>query len=229
MTLIIVDLFIDNIINLLQPAADARFLDLACGKGRHSIYLNKKGFAVTGVDLSPKSIASANEYSLINAQEKNIPLEFYVHDMRKPFRINYFDYVLNMFTSFGYFENSRDDIATIDAIYKALKPDGIFVFDFLNTNKAIANLITEEEQIIEGIKFNINRTVENNFIVKRIVFSDNDKLYHFEERVKVLSLNDIEQLLATKNFRILHTKGDYQLNDFNLHSSNRLIMIAQKK
>ncbi len=216
------ELFIDNLIHLLQPNANSRFLDLACGKGRHSIYLNKKGYDLIGVDLSQESIEYANQF-------ENESLQFYVHDMRKPFRINYFDYVLNLFTSFGYFENQRDDNATIDAVYKGLKPNGIFVLDFLNVHKAITNLIPEESKIIDGIKFNIAKSIENNFIIKHIRFSDKGKEYNFQECVKVLTLNDFEQYFAAKKLKVLHLRGNYQLDNFDAKTSDRLILIVQKQ
>src|SRR3954468_23981143 len=148
------ELFIDNLIHFLHPEKNAQFLDLACGKGRHAVYLNKKGFPTIGIDLSPESIAYASQF-------ENEDLQFYVQDMRKPFRINYFDYVLNLFTSFGYFEQERDDMATIDAVYEALQPKGIFVLDFLNVQKIVSCMIPEETQVVEGITFHISRSIEN--------------------------------------------------------------------
>jgi len=216
------ELFIDNLTGLLKPLNDARFLDLPCGKGRHSIYLNKKGYDVTGVDLSPESISHAS-------QHENEKLHFFVHDMRRPFRINYFDYVLNLFTSFGYFKNERDDMAVIDAVYKALKPTGIFVLDFLNIQKIVGNLVQKESQIIDDITFNINRKTENNFIVKDIQFSDNGKNYHFQERLKMLTLTDFEKYFSVKKLKILHLRGNYQLEQFDEQTSDRLIIIAQKQ
>src|SRR5690606_8758177 len=88
--------FLDNLIAKLQPKPDARILDLACGRGRHAVYLRTKGFDVTGVDLSPENIRLA----ATTAGER---LHFYVHDMRYLLLSNYFDLVLNLFTSFGYF------------------------------------------------------------------------------------------------------------------------------
>src|SRR6185295_20361703 len=67
-------LFLDNIISFLKPSPGARILDVACGKGRHAIYLNKKGFDVTGFDLSHESV----QYDL---QFQNEKLSFYLHDM----------------------------------------------------------------------------------------------------------------------------------------------------
>ncbi len=216
------ELFIDNLINFLQPAQNARFLDLACGKGRHAIYLNRKGFETIGIDLSPESIAHASQF-------ENDSLQFYVQDMRKPFRINYFKYVLNLFTSFGYFEQERDDIAVMSTVYKTLEPNGIFVLDFMNTQKVIENLVGEEKKQIAGITFQINKYVENGFIVKRIRFFDNHKMYDYQERVKALTLNDFERYLSAANLKAVHLFGDYQLQPFQADTSDRLILVAEKK
>jgi SAM-dependent methyltransferase len=216
------EVFIDNLIDFLKPDTYARFLDLACGKGRHSVYLNKKGFEVTGVDLSAKSIKYASQYS-------NDKLEFYLHDMRYPCRINYFDYVLNLFTSFGYFNSDREDAAVVSAMKKELKHNGKIIIDFMNVTKVIPNLITDETKIIEGITFNIHKKMENNFIVKQISIEDKGNRYFFEERVKALQLGDFEKHLATHQLKILNLFGNYQLKEFNPQTSDRLIIIAQKQ
>ncbi|HEY0031441.1 MAG TPA: class I SAM-dependent methyltransferase, partial [Bacteroidia bacterium] len=184
------ELFIDNLVSYLNPEKDSRILDLACGKGRHSIDLNQKGFDVTGVDLAVQSIASAR-------QSENERLHFYEHDMRRLFRTNYFDIALNLFTSFGYFKNERDNSAVINSVYKALKPDGIFVLDFMNSAKVIANLQSQETKIIAGVEFRITRTVDEGFIVKRITFNDKEKDHTFEERVKALTLADFKKYFET--------------------------------
>ncbi len=88
------ELFIDKLIKYFNPNSNSRFLDLGCGKGRHSIYLNKKGYNAVGIDLSEENIAGASQF-------ENENLKFCVEDMRNMDRTNQFDYVLNLFTSFG--------------------------------------------------------------------------------------------------------------------------------
>jgi SAM-dependent methyltransferase len=215
------ELFIQKLIDFLNPPSDARFLDLACGKGRHSVYLNKKGFDVTGLDLSEKSIRHASTF-------ENEKLHFYVHDMRKLFRTNYFDYVLNLFTSFGYFENERDEQATIQAVCKGLKPGGIFVLDFFNSEMVTSCLRTSEEITVEGICFKISRRNENGYIIKQISFSDKGKDHYFEEKVKALSLADFERYFSSCGLKILHLWGNYSLGKFDLAASDRLIIMAKK-
>lgn len=216
------ELFIDNLIQLLNPEKTNRFLDVGCGKGRHAIYLNKKGFDVTGIDLSKKSIACAK-------LSENETLHFYTHDMRKLFRTNYFDFALNLFTSFGYFENERDNYVVINSASKALKPNGTFVLDFMNSKKVIANLVSEETKIVEGIEFKISKTVEDNFIVKKIQFTDKGKAYQFEECVKALTLNDFEKYFEANKLKIVHLRGNYKLEEFDEERSERLIIVARKE
>ncbi len=214
--------FIDSIIDLLKPKQNAKFLDLACGKGRHSVFLNKKGFDVTGIDLSENSIKCANTF-------ENDKLHFYVHDMRKLFRTNYFDYVFNLFTSFGYFENEKDNFATINTIQKALLPNGIVVIDFFNAKKVMDCLKKQENKIIDGINFDIHKKIENGFIIKQIKFTDKNQSYSFEEKVQALTLADFEKFLNNSKLKIVNLLGDYQLNPFNETNSDRLIIIAQKQ
>ncbi|MGL4598779.1 MAG: class I SAM-dependent methyltransferase, partial [Bacteroidia bacterium] len=108
--------FIRKLGNFLAVLPASHALDLACGKGRHAVQLHKLGLRVTGIDLSPESIVEARKLE----QEG---LEFFEHDMRRPFRINYFDYVFNLFTSFGYFQSKRDNQLAISGMIKALKPN----------------------------------------------------------------------------------------------------------
>src|SRR5687768_8719546 len=81
-----VEHFLDNLLGILKPNPASSMLDLGCGRGRHSVYLNEKGFQVTGVDLSEQSF----KYCM---QIENEMLSFFLHDMRKIFRRNDFDYV----------------------------------------------------------------------------------------------------------------------------------------
>ena len=217
--------FIDNLVDYLKPSSSFKFLDLACGKGRHSVYLNKKGFDVTGIDLSPENIACASQ----QVSPLNNTLRFFVKDMRKIEEEEQYDCILNLFTSFGYFENDKDDYETIAAVNKALKPGGTFVLDFMNVQKITSSLVLHEVKIIEDIEFEITKSIENHFIVKRIHFFDKGREYHFQERVKALTLNDFEKYLAASGLKIVDLRGSYNMENFNSESSWRLIIIAKKE
>jgi len=209
--------FMDNLTSFLKLSQNDEILDLACGKGRHSKYLNELGFRVTGVDLSPKSITSAKQF-------ENSSLIFEEHDMCIPYPKK-FDAVFNLFTSFGYFENEEDNLRTIKAIKSELKPNGFAVIDFLNAEFVKSNLVPSETKTVNGIIFNIERIIENGYIIKKIQFNSNNKEYRFEERVKAITLSDFNNCFIEANINLLHCFGDYQLNDFQVESSERLILI----
>ena len=221
--------FIDKLIDFLKPSANARFLDLGCGKGRHSVYLNQKGYSVVGVDLSPESIAYAAQFEK-DADAKNNSLRFMVQDMRKPAYVNYYDYVLNLFTSFGYFENEKDNYATINAVSKALKPNGILVVDFLNAHKVVENLDKNvaETKVCDDIAFKITREFTDGNIIKNIRFTDEGKDYRFQEKVKALTFEDFQKYFESNHFKLVNLFGDYQLGAYDPEESDRLIMVAQK-
>ena len=213
--------FLDNLVGSLDLPTGSKVLDLACGKGRHSIYLNQKDLDVTGVDLSPQSIETASASG-------NEHLRFRVHDMREPFARNEFDVVFNLFTSFGYFDDSNDDQRVVQAMCDALKPGGRLVIDFLNARQLIENLVPAETKQVNGIDFKLRRHFSNGFIVKEIAFSDGGKDYKFEEKVRAFTLPDFESMLFATGLQILHTFGDYGLKPFEVDSSERLIVVAEK-
>jgi SAM-dependent methyltransferase len=210
-------LFMDNLTSYLNLPEDAKILDLACGKGRHSIYLNKLGYDVTGADLSVHSIEEAKKHS-------SDTLHFEVHDMRQPFDRK-FDAIFNLFTSFGYFENDEDNIRTLKSICESLSEYGFGVIDFMNVKKVIENLVPAEVKTVEGIDFHIKRYVIENYIYKEIDFEDKGESYHFVAQLKALTLQDFETIMEEAGIYLLDTFGDYKLRKFFKNESDRLIMI----
>jgi SAM-dependent methyltransferase len=204
----------------LRPTSTVRVLDLACGKGRHSRYLASKGFDVTGVDLSENSIHFAQVFAQDN-------LNFYQHDMRKPFRINYFDYIFNIFTSFGYFDDDADNVRTLCSVATGLKPDGVFVLDYFNSTWVRQTIKPHYEQMAGGIHFDIHKRVKNGHIFKKIAFTtEGGQKRVFEEKVRLFSLADFENLFAQTPLKIVELFGSYQLEPFDEQTSNRLIIKA---
>jgi len=209
--------FMDNITQYLNLPDDAKILDLACGKGRHSIYLNELGYDVTGADLSENSIKEASKHS-------NDKLHFEVHDMRLPFEQK-FDAIFNLFTSFGYFENDADNLTTLKAIQESLTEYGFAVIDFMNVQHVIENLVPEEVKTVDGIDFHIKRYVIDNHIIKEIDFEDKGEKFHFTEKVQALTLQNFEEMMEEAGIYLLDTFGDYKLKKFYKNESERLIMV----
>ncbi|OIQ22341.1 class I SAM-dependent methyltransferase [Lacinutrix sp. MedPE-SW] len=209
--------FMCNLTNYLNIPEHGKILDLACGKGRHSVYLNTLGYNVTGVDLSANSIAHAKQF-------ENETLNFEVHDMCKPYS-DTFDAVFNLFTSFGYFDNLEDNLKTIEAIKADLNETGFGVIDFMNSEYVIENLVPENVKTVDGIDFYQKRRVEDGFIIKDISFTVDGKDYEFQERVRAFTLEDFEALFEKAGVYLLDVFGDYKLSKYMRKQSERLILI----
>ena len=210
--------FIDNIVEYIDLKKGSQILDLACGIGRHSIYLDKIGFKVVGTDKSPNNIKKAKA-------SKNQDICFLQMEMIDDTNHKY-DVIFNLFTSFGYV-NHDYNLKTIKNIERQLKDDGIVVIDFMNTLFVKNNLVIEETKVIDDLSFKIKRKSDGKHIYKEIKFQDK-KDYFFQEKVMDLSLKDFEDYLKRYNLKIIKTFGDYNLNEFDIKNSERLVMVIKK-
>ena len=213
--------FIDHLITYFQFSENDLIQDLACGKGRHAFYLNKKGFDVVGLDLSRQNIAFARNFET----EK---LKFHVHDMRFPWIGEPFDYIINLFTSFGYFETKGENQQAISAIAKGVKKGGKILIDFLNPYTVINNLVPAEVKIIDGIEFHIKKFLKGEYIVKNIRFHDHGKKYKFQERVKAIRRVKFLEYFEHADLELIDLFGDYQLNPYIAEKSERMIFVLRK-
>jgi len=211
-------LFMRNITQFLQLPKDTRILDLPCGKGRHSIYLNSLGYSVVGGDLSENSIEYAKRF-------ENETLKFKVKDMRQPFS-NQYDAIFNLFTSFGYFDNDEEEIRVLKNMKNALKSNGVVVLDFLNVVSVKDALVSQEIKKIDGIEFHITREIKNGLIMKYISFTDNEVSHFYTEQVKYIDLEKFREYFAAAGLTINHVFGNYQLSEFDSATSDRLILVA---
>lgn len=212
---------LDNLLQALQLPTGARILDLGCGKGRHARYLAEKGFDVTGLDISASSIVFARHF-------EHEHLNFYQHDMRLPFRSNYFDAVVNFFTSFGYFADDRDHLATLKNVALNLRPGGLFLLDFFNAEFVRRTLVRSDTQTVDGIQFVLKKNIRRAFVYKTVEFRTGGRHFVFRERVRLFGLSDFEQMFAAAGLRLRQTFGDYDLQPFDPLQSKRLILIAEK-
>jgi SAM-dependent methyltransferase len=185
--------------------------------------LASKGFDVTGIDLSSESIAEA-------LQSEDEHLHFYEHDMRLPFWVNYFDVAFNFFTSFGYFKTQREHDNAIRSIVASIKPGGIFVMDFLNVQFATSKEVAETTKQIGTTKYRISKWSDDHHFYKKILVEDTAlaKPMQYTEKVAKFTLADFEKMFAKQSLIIKEVLGDYHFGVYNISTSPRLIMIAQK-
>lgn len=216
------EIFINNLFDSLHIPNSSSILDLACGRGRHAYFMAKKGYEVTGLDLSVKSINWARKEFKLDS------LQFDVHDMREAYPKATFDYVFNFFTSFGYFESNEDNQQVVNAMKTNLKDNGYIVIDFLNVVKSLKNLEEQEEKEIEGITFFIKKKLEKGVFIKEISFQIEGVPYNYEEKVQALNLDDFEVLFSKAGLKIEKVYGNYALEEYDMETADRLIMVLRK-
>jgi SAM-dependent methyltransferase len=145
-----------------------------------------------------------------------------------PFRINYFDAVVNFFTSFGYFDSDADHVRTLRNVAKGLRPEGQFLLDFFNARWVRQILVPQATKTVDGLTFHLQKRIENGHVFKHVEFETEGRHYKFEERVRLFELADFEHLFEQAGLRIHQVFGDYDLQEFDPEHSKRLIVLATK-
>ncbi|MFY0651261.1 MAG: class I SAM-dependent methyltransferase [Cyclobacteriaceae bacterium] len=214
--------FIDRLVDYLGIHPGEKILDLACGKGRHSVYLSKKGFDVTGVDLSVQNIELAKRHQADN-------VHFEVHDMRDVYKPDGFHYIFNLFTSFGYLDTKEANLNVIKSTVESLKVGGKLLIDFMNPYVVINHLVEAEERVIDNIHFKITREfTEDEYLVKHIDIVDHGQQYHFYEKVKAIRRVEFLEYFERTNLKVVDVFGDYELSPYQMDKSLRLIFLVEK-
>lgn len=200
-------------------------LDLCCGPGRHSVELAKRGFTVTAVDRTPFLFNKAKE----NAAEHGLDIEFVLSDMRDFVRPDAFDLVLNMFTSFGYFDNKGEDIKVIENMYKSLRIRGVLLIDVLG-REVMARKIQPITVMEGGDAFIVERhEIFDNWTRLRnewiLIKGDNVKRFKFHHTV--YSGHELKTLLEQAGFKDVKLFGDLDGNEYGIDAT-RLIAVGRK-
>ena len=213
--------FIQTIISTLSLKSNNSVLDLGCGNGRHSISLSNHFKLVHGIDISSENISIANE----NKKEN---LKFFISDMRNFDTNTKYEYIFNLFTSFGYFKKNEDNIKVLKSCYNHLNKNGLLFIDFLNSEqiKRTINGLKETKNI-NGIRFNIHKEIIGDYVIKKIEIKDGEATYNFQEKVQLFKIQDFKKMFEISGFEIISSYGDYQMNPYDPNSS-RLILCAKK-
>jgi SAM-dependent methyltransferase len=231
---------IDLIEQTAGPEPGSTILDVACGRGRHAILLAQRGYRVSGVDLAPNAIRTARQ----RAARSDVEIDFHVADMRDlPFDEE-FDGVVNLFTSFGYFDDDDQHRLAIRQMAAALRPGGWLVQDFLNARHAVDNLVPEDERALEPATSGgptllrqrrwVHDGPDGRRLKKRIELCCTDHpagepdTFVFTESVRLLERADFEAMYADAGLRTEAIFGDY---DGASHGpqSPRLILLARRQ
>ncbi len=206
----------------LSPGSNV--LDMACGSGRHAIIFAKKGFNVTAVDLSNLLISEAKDI----ATESEVKIQFVLSDILKFKSEKQYNLVLNLFTSFGYFDDDEENFKVIQKAYELTAKNGFFVLDYFNKNYLLSNLIPTTIFSENGCRITQYRTIQGNRVRKNISVESKDSYQEFYESVRLYSHQEMLGLMKKAGFKIIATYGDYDGNLFNEENSPRLILITKK-
>ncbi|MBP1993290.1 class I SAM-dependent methyltransferase [Paenibacillus eucommiae] len=208
----------------LHLGAGAEVLDLCCGMGRHSLALSELGYQVTGVDLSDVLLAEAKRMDTTGQ------VEWLRGDMREVPLVKSFEAVLNLFTSFGYFEDDTENGRVLHEVHRLLKPEGKFIIDFLNPDYVKANLVSESERSVDGSNIQEVRHIEDGFVRKRITISESgsaDRSYL--EQVKLYDRASFEKMLTQANLQLDQVYGGYDGQAYDPEHSTRMIFVGHRK
>ncbi len=202
-------------------------LDLACGPGRHSVALAKRGFRVTGVDLSAFLLGKARQ----RARAQHIDVEWVQEDMRRFVRPEAFDLALSLFTSFGYFEKRDDDLQVLRNIHRSLRTGGTLVMEIAGrealahrfqatTSKELddGRLLVERHEIVDDWT-----RIRNHWIA---IEDDTATTFRFEFRV--YSGQELKSLLFDAGFAGVKLYGAYDGRPYDLHAE-RLVAVARRQ
>ncbi|MFP4228234.1 MAG: class I SAM-dependent methyltransferase [Salinivenus sp.] len=196
---------VDFVEREITPAPDASILDVGCGRGRHARAFARRGYRVTGLDLSEESIADARS----RTAEEGLDVTFAQGDMRDPYCDGCMDGVVNLFTTFGYFDDDIENQRALRAMATALRPGGWFLQDFLNAPQVVDTLQPESVHSENGITIHQRRWVDDGRINKKITIEQHDTTETFRESVRLFTLDDFRAMYEAVGLTLVATYGDY--------------------
>lgn len=215
---------VELILSLIKLQTASKILDSSCGNGRHAVNFAQKGFKVTGFDLSPQLLKFAKAEAIKN----NLNIKLINADIRNFFIKEKFDLIVNLFTSFGYFESDSENFLFFKNALNMMKEKSFLVFDYFNYDFIIRNLVEQDTKKINGITIKQNRTIQKGRIIKEIHIKKEQKEFTFIESVKLYEKDNLIGIFRSLGFKIIKLLGDYSGNDFDQFNSPRLIIFMQK-
>lgn len=204
---------------------DGRVLDIPCGIGRHAVELADRGFEVTGVDATEPYLDTARE----RAAEAGVDCEFVHADMREFRRPETFDLAVNLYTSFGYFEDRADDERAARNIHESLAPGGRLVMS-LTSKEVLAGKFQQRGWSEEdGTYLLEDREVTDDWsrMENRWILVADGETHEFTVSHRLYSAYELSELLREVGFASVDVYGDLDGRDFD-DEAERLVVVAER-
>lgn len=204
---------VDFLLDRLDVLPSCEVLDLGCGDGRHSLELARRGFRVTGLDLSEELLERARR----RTADEGLDITFVRGDMRNPVGDHAFDLVVNFFTSFGYFREDGENARVLEAISRALRPGGRFLMDYLNREYVISTLVPSDRRAVEGMEVEQRRWITGDpsaadghvRINKHVRIREDGVERSYEESVRMYTLEELDAMMYRGGLKVTQTYGDF--------------------
>ncbi len=215
----------EKIIEILKLQPSDRILDLACGTGRYSIALARRGFNVTGLDYSNVYIEKAKE----KAEKEGVSVEFIQGDMRNLPYEDEFDCVLCLYTSFGYFEREEDHRRVIEGVHRALKRGGKLLLDQVSYEYLLRHFQeTDWTELDNGFLLQRRKLLlDESKLEAEWILTRDDKTRRYNLKHRLFTTFELKKLLEDEGFTVLDIFGNYNFEPKAL-DSRRTIIIAEK-
>jgi len=218
---------VDFLIKTLNLNPGAKIFDLCCGHGRHSVELAKRGFDVTGQDLSSHFLKIANE----SAKNAGVEINFIHDDMRNIAFENEFDAVINMFTAFGYLGSDEEDQKVINGAARALNPGGKFFIDIANRDKIIRSYLWKDHKyhnsgILEIIDRKFDHIFGGHFETRKMFFPEGT-VKEFDAIVRFYTVPELVSMMKKAGLKLIDSYGDFDGTPISFSSAN-YILIGEK-
>lgn len=204
---------VDFLLDRLDVAPPRDVLDLGCGDGRHSLELTRRGYRVTGLDLSEDLLERARR----RTAEEGLDITFVQGDMRDPPGTSAFDLVVNFFTSFGYFREDGENARVLEAIARSLRPGGRFLMDYLNREYVISTLVPADNRTLEGMEVEQHRWITGDpseagghvRINKQVQIREDGAERSYNESVRMYTLEELDAMMERAGLKVTQTYGDF--------------------
>jgi len=216
---------VEHVIAMMKLEPDAHICDLCCGVGRHSLELARRDFHVTSVDRTAHYLDRAKA----KAKAEGLDIEFVHQDARNFRRPDSFDAVINLYTSFGYFKEPRENIAVLENIYASLKPGGKLLIELMG-KEVLARIFQErdwrqEDDIILLEERKVGKNWE--YIESRWILFKNGRKYEQTFYPKLYSAMELIEMLNRCGFREMETYGGLDASPYD-QNANRLTVLGYK-